>query len=284
MSENPNLDTRDLTNYDTMATEDLRQILRQDADAPADQKQDTELLYYIMGLLAQREQDSGVPNKTPEEAWDTFLEHYLPCEEEIPEVPCPQKKHRVRWHLQIGTVAAVLALVLCITLRADAFGFNYKRIIGTWTDDNFNLVNLDETNPDSPLPADPASYTELQRLLAQAGMDPNLAPTWIPEGFEMTNATIDSRIGQNALTVEYQNGDRFLGFLAQTYLPDETRAFERSDGPTEIIQRGDVTYYLFPNLDAQCAVWVKDSWQCSVWGYVTREEMKQIIQSIPEGE
>lgn len=284
MPENPNLDMQDFRDYDALATEELEEILRLDALAPADREQDTERLYYIMDLLAQRRQDGGEPEKTAAQAWAEFREHYLPCEQDVPQKPRPTAGHRMglaRRFRSLAAVATVLALLVCITLRADAFGFNYSRFQGTWTDEGFSFSNMDE--PDESGTVDPASYTELQRLLVQAGMDPNLAPTWFPEGFEMTNVTIDPLFQQTILTAEFRNGDRSLGFSVETYLPDVTMVAERSEGPTDIIYKDNVIYYLFPNLDTECAIWLKDEWVCNVWGYVTREEMKQIINSIPEG-
>lgn len=115
MPENPNLDIQDFRDYDALATEELEEILRLDALAPADREQDTERLYYIMDLLAQRRQDGGEPEKTAAQAWAEFREHYLPCEQDVPQKPRPTAGHRkgvARRVRSLAAVAAVLALLV----------------------------------------------------------------------------------------------------------------------------------------------------------------------------
>ena len=60
MSENRNRGIRDFSNYDSMETEELEEILRSDADAPESKESDTELLLYIMEVLAKRRKRSGI--------------------------------------------------------------------------------------------------------------------------------------------------------------------------------------------------------------------------------
>ena len=48
MSENLNRGARDFSKYDTMATADLEEILRLDAESPEGAESDTELLLYVM--------------------------------------------------------------------------------------------------------------------------------------------------------------------------------------------------------------------------------------------
>ena len=85
MSENLNRGSRDFSKYDTMETAELEEILRLDAALPEGAESDTELLLYVMGVLADRRRNNGVAGKTAFEAWESFEKNYMPGEEECEE-------------------------------------------------------------------------------------------------------------------------------------------------------------------------------------------------------
>lgn len=84
MSENRN---RDYSKYDDMTTEELEEILRLDASAPDGEDSDTELLLYVMEVLANRRKNMNITGKTALEAWESFQQNYLDeeCSEDVQE-------------------------------------------------------------------------------------------------------------------------------------------------------------------------------------------------------
>lgn len=74
MSENMHRGGRDFRKYGTMATEELEELLRLDSEAPEGQESDTELLLYVMEVLADREKENTT-GKTALEAWESFQQH-----------------------------------------------------------------------------------------------------------------------------------------------------------------------------------------------------------------
>ena len=83
MSVNENRREGDFAQYDSMSTEELERILRQDAEAPAEQESDTEKLLYVMEVLARRNRETNRSGTTPQEAWESFQEHYAPEKDSI---------------------------------------------------------------------------------------------------------------------------------------------------------------------------------------------------------
>ena len=78
MSENRNRRIRDDSKYASMATEELEEILRLDAEAPMGQDSDTELLLSVMEMLANRMRNTSSNAKTAQQAWESFQQNYLP--------------------------------------------------------------------------------------------------------------------------------------------------------------------------------------------------------------
>lgn len=58
--------------YEAMATEQLRELLRRDCDGEI--TLDTDTILTICGILVRR----GPRRRTAEEAWESFCRHYLP--------------------------------------------------------------------------------------------------------------------------------------------------------------------------------------------------------------
>ena len=69
MSENEHRGIRDLSQYDSMPTEALEQILRADAETPAVQESDIELILYIMEVLSRRKKENQQSEKAAQQSW-----------------------------------------------------------------------------------------------------------------------------------------------------------------------------------------------------------------------
>ena len=120
MSENRN---RDHSKYDAMTTEELEEILRLDASAPEGEDSDTELLLYVLGVLADRRRNTGITGKTALESWGSFQKNYLDAEssEDMRE---PKRNRTAAPRLRrLIAAAAVIALVVWLPLSAQAFGW-----------------------------------------------------------------------------------------------------------------------------------------------------------------
>ena len=124
MSKIRNHGNRDFTQYDSMTTEELEEILRMDAKAPEGQESDTDLLLYIMGVLSDR--NANNTGKTALEAWESFQTQYLSAEEAYPEhdreTNQPVKLPRT-WLRRMIAAAAVMAL-RCAARRASSAGYS----------------------------------------------------------------------------------------------------------------------------------------------------------------
>lgn len=68
-----------LTQYDHLSTDALRELLRLDFDAPAHLSLDVDTILYIAGLINDRENDNPRYRiKTTEEAYKIFRKYYMP--------------------------------------------------------------------------------------------------------------------------------------------------------------------------------------------------------------
>lgn len=287
MSENQNRGTIDYVKYDSMATEELEEILRLDAEAPEGEASDGELLLYVMEVLAKRKRNSENPGKTAQQAWESFEKNYLPTEEEniIPVTKTERlAKAPKRWMRRMIAAAAVLVVLVGVPLTANAFGWeDIWNAVAQWAKETFSFVSGEDTQSTEPNPENIDKYTSLQQALAETDQEADFVPTWIPDGYELQDITIDeSPIQKNYLAV-YVAGEKFLKISVKSYVESDPEKVEVYEDILETYEASGTEYYIFINNEQLRAAWIKDSYECYISGDLTIEEIKTMIDSIGKG-
>lgn len=285
MSENQNRGSRDFSVYDTMTTEELEQILRLDAEAPEGQASDGELLLYVMEVLAQRKRNSVNPGKTAQKAWESFQTHYLPDGEE--NTVHTQKKTaglRKPWSRRLSAAAAVLALVVCLSVATNAFGWSdIWNAVAKWAKETFSFVTDGNGQATEPATEDVQRYTSLQELLEETNRDVHLVPTWIPEGYSLKDVIMDENPLQKSYIARYHKDAEQLRIGVKSFVATDPEKIEINEDLIEIYTASDIEYYIFDNMDQKQVLWIKDSYECYISGDLTIEEIKKMIDSIGKG-
>ena len=280
MSENQN---RDYAKYDSLTTEELEEILRLDASAPEGTDSDTELLLYIMGVLANR-RNANSTGKTAQEAWESFQRNYL-GEESSEEV---QEQHHPRitalWRRRLIAAAAILVLVIGLPLTVKAFDWDeIIQRVARWANETFSFASSEEEAVTEPAVGDDLEYTSLQDMLKRNGIPHDMIPTWIPEGYKLERIEKDVTPLQEVYRATYLNGRKNLSIRVRSYLEGDPDKIEINENLLETYEISGVQYYIFSNMDQLQAVWITGSYQCNISGDLSIEEIKQMIDSIGKG-
>ena len=278
MSENLN---RDFSKYEAMSTEELEEILRLDAEAPEGAQSDTELVLYILEVLASRRNTNNITGNTAQEAWESFQQNYMPEE--------PQKsvetKKPVLWMRKLAAAAAVVALLILVPVSANALTLEEMwDIFARWAKETFSFVSGESTEVSDPVQEDPRDFTSLQELLQKEMRDSSIVPTWIPEGFVLDKIEKDSSPMREIYTVRYMNGDKKIRIQVISYLSEDIQNHEVENDPVEIYTHNGIDYYIFENEDQLRAIWLVDSNECLISGDLSIDEIKKMIDSIQKGE
>ena len=278
MSENLN---RDFSKYEAMSTEELEEILRLDAKAPEGAQSDTELVLYILEVLASRRNTNNIAGNTAREAWESFQQNYMP---EEPQKPVGTKKP-VLWMRKLAAAAAVVALLIFIPISARALTLEEMwDIFARWAKETFSFVSGENTEASEPMSDDQREFTSLQEMLQNENCDPSIVPTWIPEGFELAQIEKDSSPMREIYTVRYMNGDTIIRIQVTSYLSEDIRNHEIENNSVEIYTHNGIDYYIFENEGQLRVVWLVDSHECLISGDVSIDELKMMIDSIQKGE
>lgn len=274
--------------YNAMSTEELQQILREDASKPEGQEETSmEALFYIMEVLAQRRRAQN-EGKTPEEALEAFHKYYE--EGEVPSQterePVVRKKNLTlpNWARRLAAAAAIIVLIFSCTLTAKAFGFDLWEIIVKWTQETFHFGYSEQGNENIiPEKNDSISYFELHSILKDYHVDVPLAPHWVPEGYIEQDARVIETPKQRQFVAKYENGDKVIKVWVEDYLDGYPLQIEQDESTVEVYELSGVQYYIFSDVDSLQVAWVRDNYACFISGPLTLSEIKQIIDSIEKG-
>ena len=254
MSENQNRGNIDFAQYDSMATEELEEILRLDAEMPEGQESDTDKILYIMEVLAERERNDSHTGNAALEAYESFKQNYMP-ETDNTIIPMKAKGRASRWVRSLTATAAVLALLIVGSVTANAFGFNIWQAVVQWTQETFHFGDQGNSDPNNSL-----QFTSLQEALEYGKITTPLVPTWLPDEYELTDITVEITPKKKTYSAKYKNGEQALKITVRDYLDKSPYYVEQSEGLVEEYKASGITYYLFGNNEQVQAVWIVDTY------------------------
>ena len=271
------------TRYDGMTTEQLREILRKHAHGELEKEPDTEELFYIMEVLADRESENPEKQiKSTEEAYATFVMHYAPEMAEDKPIPFPKRSAvATRWMKRVAVVAIVCVALTTAAVGAKAFAPDFWEKVAIWTKEIFRFESMtDGTEGKEPDKKANIELNSLLEVMARYEVPKSIAPTWIPEGYICVGA--DGKHTPKALSISAvydKTGDQLLIQIRQEFGSDPVQ-IEKNDDLIEIYTVDGVDYYIFSNYEVLQTAWVVGEFECIISGKITLEEMKRIIDSI----
>ena len=285
MPQNNDRKERDFSRYDALSTEELSEILRLDSEAPEGNGLDIDTLLYITGVLAERKKSTNT-GKTAQEAWSSFQQNYMESEDACPAVTEEKKLAKTGKPWIRRMIAAILVVVLLVSVPLSAKALNWEDICNTvvqWAKETFSFIRGDWRNVDGPNAGDSREYDSLQQALELTGQDFNSIPTWIPDGYVLERIDIDKTPIQKSYVALYVKDGRLLNISVRFLIETDPQGQEANKDIIETYIADGNEYYIISNNERIGAMWTKDSYECFISGDLTVDEIKQMINSIPEG-
>lgn len=271
------------TRYDEMTTDQLREILRKHAHGELEKEPDTEELFYIMEVLADKESTNPAKQiQSTEEAYATFVKHYAPeMAEEKPILFPKRDASAARWMKRVAVVAIVCVALTTAAVSAKAFAPDFWNQVACWTREFFHFEDVtDGTEGQEPDIENNAELDSLRDALDQyAGLQESM-PSWIPEGYICTSITVKETPKALAISAIYEkDGEQIIIKIRQEFGSPPVQ-IEKNEDLIEIYTVDGVDYYIFSNYETTQTAWVVGEFECIISGKITLEEMKRIIDSI----
>lgn len=298
MSESKGNKKQDFSRYDQMSTAELEQMLRLDFQSSEDGVSDLDAILYISDLLAKRNGpfDSDA-------AWQQFQTKYCPhadgrslydfSDEEdrsaseakqASTVPSGGRSRSARRLRRPPLLVAVLAALLLGSIVTQAAGVDIFRAFAQWTDETFHFVSAgsDDTSDSNTNQTGQEDTGQLQSVLQVLEMD-GMFPTWHPDGFTPGDLEITELHDRVSVHMTYFGGDRTYSIVIEHFMQPQsnTGTFEKDDTPVEEYAHNGQIFYILSNLDSLTATTYDGEFMTMIYGGLTREEIKAVIDSIP---
>ena len=281
MSEKEYCGIQDFSKYDEMTTEELQEILRLDAENTEGQESDVETLLYVTGVLAERRKKNGQTGNTAQEAYEIFEQHYMPEIDNKDSVPAKGDKLKtrsLRWMRSLVAAAAAVVILLSGVVTAEAYGVDVWKAVVQWTQDTFHFGSWGDSGSNNNLP-----YASLQEAMEKGNTPTWLVPTWIPDGYKLTEITVTQNPAKKIYRAKYTNEEHAFLITVRDHLGDDPVYVEQSDGLIEEYNVEGITFYLFENNNHVQVVWIVDSYECYIAGDITIDDLKTMVRSITKG-
>ena len=282
MPQNQDCNQKDFSRYDALSTEELSEILRLDSETPEGNGLDIDTLLYITGVLAERKKNTNT-GKTAQEAWKSFQQNYLDSEEAYPAVAEEKKPVKTKnpWVRRVAAAAAVLVLLISVPLSAKAL--NWEEICNTvvkWAKETFSFVMGDIDGPEAK---NTRQYDSLQDALDQAKLPFDMIPTWMPDGYVLERIDIDETPVQRDYIALYVKDGKLFNISVRFLIETDPQKQEANENIIDTYIVHGKEYFIISNNERISVMWKQDSYECNISGDLTVDEMKQMINSIPEG-
>ena len=295
MSESKGDKKQDFSRYDQLSTAELEALLRLDFQSSEDGGSDLDAILYLSDLLAKRKGPCDA-----DAAWQQFQTQYRPHadgrslydfgDEETPS-PLEAKQpssissgagsRSARRLRRLALLAAVLAALLLGSIVAQAAGVDVWGVIAQWTDETFRFVS-GASGGASGSGTGQEDTEQSRSLLQVVGMD-GMFPTRCLDGFSPGGLDITELNDSVSAHVTYFGEDRTYSVVIQhfTQPTNNTGTFEKDDTPVEEYDHNGQAFYILSNIDSLTATSYDGAYMTMIYGVLTREEIKAVIDSIP---
>lgn len=286
-----------------LSTQALEDLLRQDF-AAGEGHSDPDFVAAILEVIAQRTPDEALPVDT-DTAWASLRARTLdkphdpaPTEEEPKEEPFPAPKRRRPRRPWV--VAAVVCLMVCL-LAVPVQGQSLLESLVSWTGSTFTFLpqeDIGEEPANLPSLADPSFsareefsddetyskvvYQQVEEAVADLTDRPVL-PTWYPEGSLLTRVEENPMDDGYNFTLVFSWDDTEFMVSVTVYNSEadmDILNYEKNEGSPEEYYVNGIPHYIMGNMARNSAVWRNDTAECSIRGFLTTDQLKQIIDSI----
>lgn len=184
---------------------------------------------------------------------------------------------------RLAFVAVVLVFFIG-SVAAQAMGLNVFGTVARWSSERFWFQSEEvpyATIRFRPLEeGEEATYDTLEEAVDTFGITAPIAPTWIPERFTLTGVTAAKEEGGILIYADYECDDGYLQIRYNETANGNFRVFEKDETYMGIYTSGKICHYLMSDLGRQKVFWQNGELECQMFGSVSEQEIKDIIDSI----
>jgi len=270
--------------YSSLDADDLEQLMEYAF------YEETESIDTLSEILEAYKEKKGLKTEDSAKAWSDFQRYYSGQEETFPfvqdeNVDNPKQiksitdSVRLRRYTSIkrlGIVAAAFVVFSTLFLSSTALGGSFWQSIAQWGRETFGFservitVQINE------------ELISLHEALEEHGITTPLAPTWIPDGFELIDLYVDELPEKMIFMAQFENGVGVLLIQILALKNQIGNVYERNDEEISVFSRSGIDHYIMSNMEMVNVVWRNQNYECLISGDITIGDAQKMINSVYE--
>ena len=264
------------TRLSELGAEQLKDILR--VESTSDDK-DVEWLKQVISALDERSEKHV--SCDVDAAWTDFVQNYAASQPLYPDLPVSNRSnnHSDKRHAfgKLTKLVAAAVLLVLLSITASALGYDIWGTVARWTSEVFSF----KENTDAGSLQYPDELAEIQAALKEDGIDEEILPTWLPDGYVQDDFISYDYVNDATLYTVYlsnQSGQSIV--LEYVYHKGFSTQYQKDNETPEIYVVAGVDHYIMFNTGEYLISWVNGRIECGIFGLVSKEDVYRVIESI----
>lgn len=247
-----------LSSLSEMSVEQLKNAVEQEIRKPAPNR--TTVMECLQEL--KRRESDDVPDKVLE-AWELSQQ--------------PKVRPVVTgWH-RIIAVAAIVAVVLLVTIPDVCGEENVIQLIGRWTKDIFSFGEIRER--EFVYQTDHPGLQELYDTVTALGAERNVVPTWIPDGYELEQIEVNTKSDKTTVFANFSDKEHYIVINIMIFNQIRNSEYQKGIEAAETYEKDGIKHYIVENDLTWTVAWSNNNIECSMSAY-NKENLYKMISSI----
>ena len=251
-----------MNSFSEMSVEQLKNAVEQELHKPTP---DRTTIMECLQELKRRE---------PKETQDKVLKAWEASQQS-------KKRFANKVWRSIVAAAAVVVVVLLLTVPDVCGEENVIQLIGRWTDSIFSFSEIHEH--EFVYQTDHPGLQELYDTVTALGVEKNVVPTWLPDGYQLEQLETQKRSDSITLFANFMDSKHQISFNIMVFTSIPNTEYQKGRDAVEVFEKNGIQHYIVGNDETWTAAWSIDNTECFI-SADTENNLKQILLSIYKSE
>lgn len=189
----------------------------------------------------------------------------------------PEAKTAYRGWGRIVAAAAVVAVLLLAVVPQALGAESIFTKIGNWTKEIFSFGEIQEK--EFVYQTDHPGLQELYDTVTSLGVEKNVVPTWLPEGYELNQLLTQTHFDSTTVFASYVKGEKYITINIKIFETNRNFEYQKNATDAALYEKSEIKHYIVENDETWTAAWIIEKTECSI-SVDAQDDLYKMIASI----
>ena len=177
----------------------------------------------------------------------------------------------------IAAAAAVVVVVLLLTVPDVCGEENIIQLVGRWTGSIFSFEKIQEG--EFVYQTDHPGLQELYDTVTALGVEKNVVPTWMPDGYKLEQIKTAAREDNITVFAIFVCGEDQIIINVNIFDSARSGEYQKEVSGMEVLEKNSIKHYIMKNNAVWSAAWINNNAECVI-STKNKETLDLLILSI----